>query len=143
LGLAKVEHPPHRSPAIAFSIITPIHESATMLSLRSLARAAPRSAARYSAKAVRPQASLFRPTAAVQPAFSHAVPRLAAAFSLSTARRQENSSNEELVAKLQSEIAMESEMKESDDLSANIKEYLENSPFEVCPRHPPHLRTPR
>lgn len=23
-------------------------------------------------------------------------------------------------------------MKEDDDLSANIKEYLENSPFEVC-----------
>jgi complement component 1 Q subcomponent-binding protein len=104
-----------------------------MLSLRSLARAAPRSAARYSAKAVRPQASLFRPTVAVQPAWSHAVPRLTAAFSLSAARRQEGSSNEELVAKLQSEMAMEADLKESDDLSANIKEYLENSPFEVCP----------
>ena len=107
-----------------------------MLSLRSLARAAPRSAARYSAKAVRPQASLFRPTAAVQPAWSHAVPRLTAAFSLSAARRQEGSSNEELVAKLQSEMAMESDLKESEDLSANIKEYLENSPFEVCLYHP-------
>ena len=40
--------------------------------------------------------------------------------------------NEELVAKLQSEISMEEDMKEDDDLSANIKEYLENSPFEVC-----------
>lgn len=39
--------------------------------------------------------------------------------------------NEELVAKLHSEIAMEESMKEDDDLSANIKEYLENSPFEV------------
>jgi hypothetical protein len=39
--------------------------------------------------------------------------------------------NEELVAKLQSEIAMEEGMKEDEDLSANIKEYLENSPFEV------------
>lgn len=39
--------------------------------------------------------------------------------------------NEELVAKLQSEISMEEDMKEDDDLSANIKEYLENSPFEV------------
>lgn len=26
---------------------------------------------------------------------------------------------------------MEEDMKEDDDLSANIKEYLENSPFEV------------
>lgn len=39
--------------------------------------------------------------------------------------------NEELVAKLQSEISMEEDMKEDEDLSANIKEYLENSPFEV------------
>lgn len=39
--------------------------------------------------------------------------------------------NEELVAKIQSEISMEEDMKEDDDLSANIKEYLENSPFEV------------
>lgn len=27
---------------------------------------------------------------------------------------------------------MEEDMKEDDDLSVNIKEYLENSPFEVC-----------
>jgi hypothetical protein len=40
--------------------------------------------------------------------------------------------SDELVAKLQSEISMEEDMKEDDDLSANIKEYLENSPFEVC-----------
>ena len=39
--------------------------------------------------------------------------------------------NEELVAKIQSEISIEEDMKEDDDLSANIKEYLENSPFEV------------
>ena len=39
--------------------------------------------------------------------------------------------NEELVAKIQSEISMEEDMKEDDDLSANIKEYLENSPFEL------------
>jgi hypothetical protein len=50
---------------------------------------------------------------------------------MSGVRRQENGSNEELVAKLQSEISMEEDMKEDEDLSANIKEYLENSPFEV------------
>jgi hypothetical protein len=27
---------------------------------------------------------------------------------------------------------MEEDMKEDEDLSVNIKEYLENSPFEVC-----------
>jgi complement component 1 Q subcomponent-binding protein len=50
---------------------------------------------------------------------------------MSAVRRQDNGSNEELVAKLQSEISMEEDMKEDEDLSANIKEYLENSPFEV------------
>jgi complement component 1 Q subcomponent-binding protein len=39
--------------------------------------------------------------------------------------------SDELVAKLQSEISMEEDMKEDEDLSTNIKEYLENSPFEV------------
>jgi hypothetical protein len=39
--------------------------------------------------------------------------------------------NEELVAKLQNEISMEESMREDEDLSTNIKEYLESSPFEV------------
>ncbi|KAF1362560.1 mitochondrial glyco protein [Lizonia empirigonia] len=100
-----------------------------MLSLRNIARTAPR-AARFT-KAIRPQSSLFRQTAAFQPAWSQAAPRLTASFHISAVRRQESSANEELVAKLQSEISMEEDMKEDDDLSANIKEYLENSPFEL------------
>jgi hypothetical protein len=54
--------------------------------------------------------------------------------------------NEELVAKLQNEISMEEDMKEDEDLSANIKEYLESSPFEVLPPFactPPKLMHPR
>lgn len=39
--------------------------------------------------------------------------------------------NEELVAKLQSEISVEEDMGENADLSANIKEYIDNSPFQV------------
>ncbi|KAF2025051.1 mitochondrial glyco protein [Setomelanomma holmii] len=102
-----------------------------MLALRNLARSAPRSAARLTTKAVRPQSSPLRSTAAFQPAWTASVPRLTASFSLS-ARRQDNSGvSDELVAKLQSEISMEEDMKEDHDLSANIKEYLENSPFEV------------
>ncbi|EOA89736.1 Mitochondrial acidic protein mam33 [Exserohilum turcicum] len=101
-----------------------------MLSLRSLARSAPRSAARFSTKAVRPQAFL-RQTAAFQPAWAVAAPRLTASFSVSAARRQDSGINEELVAKLESEIVMEESMKEDEDLSANIKEYLDNSPFEI------------
>jgi len=99
-----------------------------MLSLRNIARSAPR-AARFT-KAIRPQASLFRQTAAFQPAWSQAAPKLTASFHMSAVRREQGS-NEELVAKIQSEISMEEDMKEDDDLSANIKEYLENSPFEI------------
>jgi complement component 1 Q subcomponent-binding protein len=100
-----------------------------MLSLRNIARTAPR-AARFT-KAIRPQTSLFRQTAAFQPAWSQAAPKLTSSFHISAIRRQDGSANEELVAKLQSEISMEEDMKEDDDLSANIKEYLENSPFEL------------
>lgn len=38
---------------------------------------------------------------------------------------------EELVAKLQSEISVEQDTGEDPDLSANIKEYIDNSPFQV------------
>lgn len=50
--------------------------------------------------------------------------------------------NEELVAKLESEIVMEESMKEDEDLSANIKEYLDNSPFEVRPFASLHMHGP-
>ncbi|KAF2129981.1 mitochondrial glyco protein [Dothidotthia symphoricarpi CBS 119687] len=103
-----------------------------MLALRNLARTAPRSAARLSSKTVRPQPALLRQTAAFQPSWAQAVPRLTAAFHISAARKQESSGvSDELVAKLQSEISMEQDMKEDEDLSANIKEYLENSAFEL------------
>ncbi|KAF2121964.1 regulatory protein-like protein suaprga1 [Lophiotrema nucula] len=101
-----------------------------MYALRNIARAAPRFAARYSPKAVRPQPSLFRQAAAFQPSWTRTVPRLTSSFSTSVLRRQEQV-NEELVAKLQNEISLEEEMKEDEDLGQNIKEYLENSQFEV------------
>ncbi|RMZ70240.1 regulatory suaprga1 [Pyrenophora seminiperda CCB06] len=100
-----------------------------MLSLRTLARSAPRSAARLSTKAIRPQS--LRPVAAFQPWAITPTPRRAAAFHMSAVRRRDDGASEELVAKLQSEISMEEGMKEDEDLSANIKDYLENSPFEI------------
>ena len=55
-----------------------------------LARSAPRSAARFSTKAVRPQSSLrqaFQPAAWAAP-----IPRLTASFSMSAARREDSGS---------------------------------------------------
>jgi len=101
-----------------------------MLSLRNIARTAPRSVARLSAKPIRPQLSLLRTQVAFQPAWAQSVARLAAPFHSSVLRRQE-SVNEELVAKLKSEIAIEEDMRDEDNYSTNIKDYLENSPFEL------------
>jgi complement component 1 Q subcomponent-binding protein, mitochondrial len=118
-----------------------------MYALRNLARSAPRSAARFSTKAIRPQPSLLR-TAAFQPSWSQSAPRLAASFHISAVRKQDSegiyamrlvpnhlanatSVKEELVAKLQNEITLEEDMKDDDDLSANIQEYLDNSAFKV------------
>lgn len=39
--------------------------------------------------------------------------------------------NEELVAKLESEIRMEKDMRDSESYSETVKDYLENSPFKV------------
>lgn len=41
------------------------------------------------------------------------------------------SATEELVAKLQSEIDIENSMRDTESYSNNIKEYLENSSYEV------------
>ncbi|KAI8939707.1 hypothetical protein NX059_003461 [Plenodomus lindquistii] len=101
-----------------------------MLALRSLARSAPRAAARLSTNAAR-QPALVRPSAAFQPAWTAAMPRLTCAFSLSARRLESSAVNDELVAKLQSEISIEEDMREDDDLSTNIKDYLDNSPFEL------------
>ncbi|OCL14072.1 mitochondrial glyco protein [Glonium stellatum] len=101
-----------------------------MLSLRNIARSAPRSVARFSAKPIRPQFSLLRTQGVIQPALTQSVARLAASFHSSVIRRQEDV-NEELVAKLKSEIAMEEDMSDEENYSTNIKDYLENCPFEL------------
>ncbi|KAF2814284.1 mitochondrial glyco protein [Mytilinidion resinicola] len=100
-----------------------------MLSLRNLARAAPRSVARLSTKTARPQFSLLRTTSVCQPSWTQSASRLGASFHTSSIRRQEID-NAELVAKLQSEISIEEETRTDEQYSSNvINDYLENSPF--------------
>ena len=36
-----------------------------------------------------------------------------------------------MVAKLESELSMENEMKENSEVPISVKEYLENGPFEI------------
>ncbi len=59
------------------------------MSLRNLARSVPRSAARFSTKAVRPQSSL-RQASAFRPAWAAPIPRLTASFHMTAARRQDS-----------------------------------------------------
>lgn len=46
-------------------------------------------------------------------------------------RRSEAEGDAELVAKLESEITMENEMKEDGDIPTSVKDYLENGPFAI------------
>jgi hypothetical protein len=91
--------PSHISPATAqfshlFASISPlpIAEISSpphiMFAIRNLARTAPRSIARLSTKAVRPQPSAFTKVSAFQPAWSRA-PKLTAAFHVSAVRRED------------------------------------------------------
>ena len=99
-----------------------------MLSIRSFSRSAPRVVSRWTSFARR------RPACQVsylQSAWKPARPQFAAAFSTSNARRSSGGeSDEQLVAKLETEIQMEEEMKD-EELPTSVKDYLENGPFEI------------
>lgn len=69
----------------------PIAYTHAMLALKTLARSAPRSAARLTTRAARPTPALLRPTTAFQPAWATSIPRLTASFHMSAARRQDSS----------------------------------------------------
>jgi complement component 1 Q subcomponent-binding protein len=100
-----------------------------MLSIRSFARAAPRTVSRLTASAIRrpaPRVSLL------QAAWKSAQAQSAAAFTTSAIRRSKGGEgDDELVAKLDAELQMENEMKEEEGVPTSVKDYLENGPFEI------------
>jgi complement component 1 Q subcomponent-binding protein len=99
-----------------------------MLSIRSIARAAPRTVSRLTASAIRRPTSVSLLQSARKPART----QCAAAFSTSTIRpAKAGEGDDELIAKLDSEIQMEQEMKEESDIPTSVKDYLENGPFEI------------
>ncbi|KAL3426264.1 regulatory protein SUAPRGA1 [Phlyctema vagabunda] len=99
-----------------------------MLSIRSFARSAPRAVSRLTSSAVRRPAA--RSSSLLQSSWASARTQHAAAFSTSN-RRSKAEGDEELIAKIESEIQMENEMKDADPTPASITEYLENSPFKI------------
>ncbi|TGJ85484.1 hypothetical protein E0Z10_g3239 [Xylaria hypoxylon] len=103
-----------------------------MMSLRAVARSAPRALGRMSSTATR-QMRVAQPSSLLRTAWAPLrTPQLAATFS-STPLRQEpaTEADQELLAKLESELQFESEMKQSEQLPASIKDFLDNSPYEL------------
>ncbi|KID78578.1 Mitochondrial acidic protein MAM33 [Metarhizium brunneum] len=102
-----------------------------MLSLRSFARSAPRAMTRIASSSLR--SGVARPSMlAKSSAISALRPARAATFSTTVGRRAaDGETDDELSAKLESEIQIEEDMKAQEQQPASIKDFLDNSPFEL------------
>jgi complement component 1 Q subcomponent-binding protein len=100
------------------------------MNLRSVARSAPRAVARMAAASMRQSA---RPSTFIKTSSISAIRPARAAFSTSSSLRKAAAaeSDEELSAKLDSEIQLEQEMKSSEQEPASIKDFLQNSSFDL------------
>jgi len=98
-----------------------------MFSIRSYARSAPRAINRLTSSALRTPA--LRQSSFIQAAWKPSRTQITSAFSTSTSRRA--AGDEELVQKLDAEIGLENEMKESEGVPTSVKDFIENGPFEV------------
>ncbi|KAK5995618.1 Mitochondrial acidic MAM33-like protein [Cladobotryum mycophilum] len=105
-----------------------------MLSIRTLARSAPRTLTRVASASLRQSA---RPSAFVKSSTISALrSSTAAAFSTTSVARRaaaatESELDDELSAKLESEIQIEEDIKANEQQPASIKDFLENTPFEL------------
>ncbi|KAG5936401.1 hypothetical protein E4U60_002563 [Claviceps pazoutovae] len=103
-----------------------------MLSIRSFSRAVPRAVARLAAPSMR--SGVIRPSSAAIKTSAVSALRSstgAAQYSTESSRRAANGEcDDELAAKLESEIQVEQETK-SEQQPASIKDFLANSPFEL------------
>ena len=108
-------------------IIAP--STVAMLSLRTVARSAPRALSRMTASSLRQSA---RPSAFIKMSSALRPAHAAAAFSTTVGRRAaESETDDELSAKLESEIQIEEDMKANEQQPASVKDFLDNSPFEL------------
>ncbi|KAH7156851.1 glycoprotein suaprga1 [Dactylonectria macrodidyma] len=100
-----------------------------MLSVRTFARSAPRAVARL---ALRQSAAVARPSTFVKASSLRALQSSRATFSTTPFRRAaESETDEELSAKLESELQIEEDMKASEQDPASIKDFLNNSAFKL------------
>ncbi len=101
--------------------------------MRAVARSAPRTFTRLSATTLR-QSRVAQTSSLLKSSWTplRSSQQFASAFSTSQLRQKQQSSevDEELSVKLESEIQLESEMRDS-ELPASVKDFLDNSPFEL------------
>ncbi|KAM0447797.1 hypothetical protein ACHAPV_001308 [Trichoderma viride] len=104
-----------------------------MLFVRNLARAAPRTLSRTAGASLRSSAIARPSTLFKSPAIKALLPTRAAAFSTTVRRSQEDDVDVDvaLSAKLDSEIQIEEDIKVNEQQPASIKDFLDNSPFEL------------
>ncbi|MCJ1412096.1 hypothetical protein MMC19_006188 [Ptychographa xylographoides] len=103
-----------------------------MLAIRNLARATPRSLARFSLpQTTRPLSALCKPSRILQTYRIASRPSCVAFSTTRIAWEKEGEVDQELSAKLDSELQLEKDNSEPDTLPPNIKDFLDNSPFEL------------
>ncbi|KAL2045779.1 hypothetical protein N7G274_002210 [Stereocaulon virgatum] len=105
------------------------------MSLRSFSRAVPRSMLRIAVRCQPRTLSTISPLRRASPlqqtckAFS--IPRYATFSTTRAALEKEGQVDQELSAKIASELEMEKEMRDSEKLPSNISDYLDSSSFEI------------
>lgn len=101
------------------------------MSLRALARSAPRAISRASSTASIARCQRGSLLKAARPS-TFLRPQQTSTFSTTVSRRAaESETDEELSAKLASEIEFEESVKESEPVPASVKDFLSNGPFEI------------
>ncbi|KAI0845046.1 mitochondrial glycoprotein [Daldinia vernicosa] len=103
-----------------------------MMSLRAVVRSAPRTVTRLSSTTLR-SSRLAQPSSLLKSSWAPLrSSQFTSSFSTSQFRQAPAAEvDEELSAKLDSELQFENELKEDEQLPASVKDFLENSPFEL------------
>ena len=114
--------------SLNFPSLNTTQSSAKMMSLRNIARSAPRALARASTTST--LARCQRTSILSARTSSLLRTQQVSAFSTSLLRRAAEV-DEEVSAKLASEIEFENDVKQNEPLPASIKDFLDNSPFKV------------
>lgn len=103
------------------------------MSLRSVARSAPRTVARLSSATLRQTTT--RPSALLKSSWAPlrlSQTQTAAAFSTTPLRwAPAGEVDEEMSSKLESEMEFEGQMKESEEVSSTVSDFLNNGPFKL------------